>query len=165
MSSTVTRRSALTATIAVLAGGVVGVLYGRSTHPPDGPTTSGYGSVGEPAGESGGASGAASGGAAAGASPSAARTLLTPLSDVPVGGGLIKSGVVVTRPSGDAVHAFSSRCTHLGCTVNKVHSGKIFCPCHGSVFDATSGAVVDGPAPSPLPKIDVTVQNGKVYTS
>ncbi len=157
MSTTVTRRSALTATIAVLAGGVVGVLYGRSTHPPDGPTTSGYGSVGDSVGESGGAS--------AGASPSAARTLLTPLNDVPVGGGLIKSGVVVTRPSGDAVHAFSSRCTHLGCTVNKVHSGKIFCPCHGSVFDASTGAVVDGPAPSPLPKIDVTVQNGKVYTS
>lgn len=155
MSGAVTRRSALTATAAVLAGGVVGLIYGRKTHTSaSDPTTSGYGSI-EPSGKApSGSSGAAT-----------PLKLLAPLTAVPVGGGLIKSGVVVTRPSGDAVHAFTSTCTHRGCTVNEVHNGKIFCPCHGSVFDATTGAVVAGPAPAPLSKIGVTVKSGKVYLS
>jgi Rieske Fe-S protein len=61
------------------------------------------------------------------------------------------------------VHAFSSTCTHLGCTVNKVTKGKIYCPCHGSVFSAQSGAVEQGPATRPLPAVQVTVRNGMVY--
>lgn len=153
MSAGVTSRSVLTGTAAVLAGGIVGLIYGRKTHTSaSDPTTSGYGAA-EQSG-SGGPSGAAR-----------ERTPLAPLTAVPVGGGLIRSGVVVTRPSAGAVHAFTATCTHRGCTVNEVDGGKIFCPCHGSVFDATTGAVVAGPAPAPLARIGVTVTNGKVYLS
>ena len=52
----------------------------------------------------------------------------------------------------------------MGCTVNP--DGKeLKCPCHGSVYDATTGAVKSGPAPRPLPKIAVHVANGDVLTS
>ena len=49
---------------------------------------------------------------------------------------------------GNSFRAASAVCTHLGCTVNLAGEG-FRCPCHGSVFDP-SGAVVSGPAPSPL---------------
>jgi thiosulfate dehydrogenase [quinone] large subunit len=49
-----------------------------------------------------------------------------------------------------------------GCEVNQVSDGKIKCPCHFSVFDASTGAVVSGPAPAPLPKVAVTVSDGQV---
>jgi len=45
--------------------------------------------------------------------------------------------------------AFSSRCTHLGCTVQRTAEG-FACPCHGARYDA-QGAVVSGPARRSLP--------------
>jgi hypothetical protein len=36
------------------------------------------------------------------------------------------------------------------------------CPCHGSEFKITNGAVVTGPAPSPLPKKKIKIVNGQV---
>jgi len=92
-------------------------------------------------------------------------TALTTLAEVPEGGGVVLTdqGVVVTRESGDKVHCFSAVCTHQGCLVNQVSDGRINCPCHGSAFDANTGAVVAGPAPSPLPAVPVTVVNGSIY--
>jgi Rieske Fe-S protein len=148
MTATVTRRSALTAAAALAVGAVAGFAYGRSNDARKSPNTGGgYGY------------GAGNGGSSGGAPQP-----IAPLATVPDGGGLITSGVVLTR-SGNTVKAFSSTCTHLGCTVNKVSSGKIFCPCHGSVFDAATGAVVQGPASSPLPAVPVTVRGGEVYTA
>jgi Rieske Fe-S protein len=73
--------------------------------------------------------------------------------------------VVLTRTATDDVHGFSAVCTHQGCTVAAVTGGTIDCPCHGSRFDATTGAVRAGPAPSPLPVVAVVVRAGKVYTA
>lgn len=51
-------------------------------------------------------------------------------------------------------YAISSTCTHLGCTVARSQEG-FACPCHGSRFDST-GRVVGGPAPRPLPWLEVS---------
>ena len=100
-----------------------------------------------------------------GADPSGGRRLAA-LADVPPDGGLVLSdeGVVLVRGEGDEVHAFSTTCTHQGCPVSEVTGGEIICPCHGSAFDAGTGEVVAGPAPSPLERIDVVVQGEDVLT-
>jgi len=64
--------------------------------------------------------------------------------------------------SNGVVTAHSSICTHQGCTVGE--SGKqLACPCHGSVFDAKSGAVVNGPANAPLQTFKVAEVQGDIY--
>lgn len=64
--------------------------------------------------------------------------------------------VGVFRHNG-AVLALALSCTHLGCLVgwNK-ETGEMDCPCHGSRFDV-AGAVLQGPAPTPLKRYDVRV--------
>lgn len=52
--------------------------------------------------------------------------------------------------------AFSSICTHQGCTVSGYSGGRMICPCHGSEFNQ-NGQVVTGPAPSPLREFAVTI--------
>ena len=86
---------------------------------------------------------------------------------VPVGGGMIfkEKQVVVTQPSSGEFKAFSAVCTHMGCIVNQISNGTIDCPCHGSQYDITTGAVTAGPAPKPLPPVSIKVSNGSVFLS
>jgi thiosulfate dehydrogenase [quinone] large subunit len=105
------------------------------------------------------------------AAPAAGRTAPTATggakvsvaaADVPVGG----SATVTDPASGDAVYivqpkagqyaGLSSICTHAGCTVDPPKRGQLSCPCHGSKFDAATGAVLAGPAVKPLPRYTVT---------
>jgi thiosulfate dehydrogenase [quinone] large subunit len=69
--------------------------------------------------------------------------------------------------SADEFVAFSAICTHAGCTVGFDQSATEFvCPCHGSIYNALTGAVIQGPAPLPLPPIGVTLaSNGTLYAS
>ncbi len=58
---------------------------------------------------------------------------------------------VVRGPEG--YYALSAICTHLGClTAFKSELGIIACPCHGSKFNR-DGVKVAGPAPKPLPRL------------
>ena len=100
----------------------------------------------------------------------AAATTSGPLvnvNQIPESGGLILPGpkVVLIRSTDDNVHAFSAVCTHQGCTVTSVADNVITCPCHSSRFSAATGDVISGPAPRPLPVVNVDVRNGEVYRS
>ena len=88
-------------------------------------------------------------------------------SDVPVGGGHVYSTakVVVTQPEAGTYMGFSAVCTHMQCLVDQVAKGTIDCPCHGSRYSIKDGSVVQGPAPSGLPPVKVTVANGKITMS
>jgi Rieske Fe-S protein len=90
---------------------------------------------------------------------------LVALSAVPIGGGVVvpAARVVLTRDASGSLHAFSALCTHQGCVVTSVRRGTINCPCHGSRFDANTGAVVSGPAPAPLAAVATEVTGGVVY--
>jgi Rieske Fe-S protein len=101
-------------------------------------------------------------------SAAAADPVTVSLATIPVGGAvsakLGSTPIVVSRPSEGTVVAFSAVCTHLGCTV--APQGKEFdCPCHGSRFDAASGDVLGGPAPSPLKKLKASVSGDTVTVS
>jgi nitrite reductase/ring-hydroxylating ferredoxin subunit len=73
----------------------------------------------------------------------------------PVGGlSLVVSGerkVAVANVGGE-LHAFDDTCTHRGCSLAQgtLEGTVVTCPCHGSQFDVTTGAVVRGPATEPV---------------
>lgn len=95
----------------------------------------------------------------------AASSALATTSEIPVGGGKIFTAekVVVTQPNAGDFKAFSAVCTHMGCLVSTISNGTIDCPCHGSQYSITTGAVVGGPAPSPLPAEAIKVSGSSIF--
>ncbi|TYL55793.1 Rieske (2Fe-2S) protein [Nocardioides sp. BGMRC 2183] len=89
---------------------------------------------------------------------------LVAAADVPVGGGMVLADeeLVITQPSDGEFRGFTAICTHRQCLVTSVTDGEIVCPCHGSHFAVADGAVVAGPAPTPLPAVEVEVVDGQV---
>jgi len=62
----------------------------------------------------------------------------------------------------DGFGVFSSRCTHLGCTIRRTAEG-FFCPCHGARYDER-GQVTQGPARAPLPWYGIWLeQDGNIW--
>ena len=60
------------------------------------------------------------------------------------------------------VDAIDSTCTHLGCLVAWDRETQRFkCPCHGGMYDRT-GAVTDGPPPTPLVTVATRVDGERV---
>jgi nitrite reductase/ring-hydroxylating ferredoxin subunit len=59
--------------------------------------------------------------------------------------------IIVTRIPGPGFYAVTSKCTHMGCTVNAYSTALnvLMCPCHGSQFKP-DGSVVRAPASKPL---------------
>ena len=106
----------------------------------------------------------AASGSGAGSGGGGGAAVLAKTSDVPVGGGkiLATQKIVITQPKSGEFHGFSAVCTHAGCTVGSVSGGTINCPCHGSRFNITTGAVVNGPAASPLPAVAIKVQGTSI---
>jgi len=66
-----------------------------------------------------------------------------------------------------SIVAYSMFCTHLGCSVElNPDRGLLVCECHQSEFDPRrSGWVVQGPAPTHLPMVNLEVDNatGDIY--
>jgi nitrite reductase/ring-hydroxylating ferredoxin subunit len=89
---------------------------------------------------------------------------LSPVAQIPVGGGKIFADqqVVVTQPTAGDIRCFSAVCTHLGCIVGQIAGGTIDCPCHGSQFRITDGGVARGPATRPLAAKRITVAGGLI---
>lgn len=80
--------------------------------------------------------------------------LSDPAELTPGNGAVIRRGlhrIAVYRDGHGALHAHDARCTHMGCVVRWSSEEKSWdCPCHGSRFEATTGAVLNGPANEPL---------------
>jgi nitrite reductase/ring-hydroxylating ferredoxin subunit len=74
--------------------------------------------------------------------------------DLPIAGGVSIGNVHLV--------ARSSVCTHLGCEVS-IESNSANCPCHGSRFNATTGAVTNGPAIVPLLQIPLAARGDDIY--
>ena len=66
---------------------------------------------------------------------------------------------------GGTLYAFSDICTHRGCTLTSggdLDGTEITCECHGSVFDVSSGAVLDGPATEPIETYPAREMDGNI---
>jgi len=60
---------------------------------------------------------------------------------------------VILIKENSVLKLFSSKCTHLGCTINKIENGELVCPCHGSRY-SFDGTPVKGPSVKQLAAID-----------
>lgn len=81
-----------------------------------------------------------------------------------VGGYIVINGVIVIRYSITVFDALSATCTHQGCALGYDGSSlKILCPCHGGMYDPSTGNVLSGPPPAALTRYNVT-KNGNVLT-
>ena len=91
--------------------------------------------------------------------PSSSGTVLGSTMAIPVGGGMIYANqqVVVTQPTSGKYVGFSAVCPHQGCIMAGLTQGLIVCPCHGSTFSITDGAVTQGPSPTGLPPVKIKV--------
>jgi cytochrome b6-f complex iron-sulfur subunit len=62
--------------------------------------------------------------------------------------------------------AMEAVCTHLACTVQyQAEENRLYCACHGGVYDTKTGAAVSGPPPKGLKAFNVKVQDGTVIVS
>lgn len=82
--------------------------------------------------------------------------IILPL-EIPPGISFFNSAIIKRNSS--EINVYSSKCTHLGCRINKIENGKLICPCHGSEFDL-NGNVLKGPASKPLTKLKYSTDPG-----
>ena len=71
---------------------------------------------------------------------------------------------LVARTAQSTFTTVTAVCTHEGCAVTGFANSRYVCPCHGSEF-STSGAVVQGPASSPLRQFPTTFADNVVTIS
>jgi nitrite reductase/ring-hydroxylating ferredoxin subunit len=87
--------------------------------------------------------------------------------------GVVENGMRVFEVAGTKVNVANTRgdlyaiddaCTHLGCSLAKgeLTGATVTCPCHGSQFDITTGAVLRGPAQRPVRSRVVQVEGENV---
>ncbi len=99
----------------------------------------------------------------------AAGDVLARVDEVPVGDVVVVTSssdwpIALTRTDETTVVAMSGMCTHQRCALVP-QDGDLYCNCHGALFAVPDGAVIEGPAPEPLPPIEVTVEGTDVVMS
>jgi len=135
-----------------------GVSSDPAGSPPDVPSSD----AGAPPASEDAADGSTTGSTPAKAAEDFSRGALAKLSSVPEGGSAIVAGIAVGRPSAKKVVGHSQICTHAGCKVEAAGTA-LNCPCHGSVFDAFTGAVQQGPAQQPLTAVKLVVKGDYIH--
>jgi nitrite reductase/ring-hydroxylating ferredoxin subunit len=91
-------------------------------------------------------------------------TELASTAEVPLRGGVVLTDhkVVITQPTEGEFRAFSAVCTHQQLLVTAVDDGTIRCANHGSEYDAATGEVEHGPAPSGLADVGIEVDGDTI---
>ena len=100
-------------------------------------------------------------------------TAIGPAADVPVGRAAsfqdpaTSDPSIVIQPRSGQFLAFDAVCPHAGCTVGYDPTAKVIvCPCHGSQFSASTGAVEVGPAATGLKRLAIAEgSDGQLYVT
>ncbi|WP_433077707.1 Rieske (2Fe-2S) protein [Dactylosporangium sp. CA-052675] len=79
-----------------------------------------------------------------------AKTTVADTAQVPVGGGIVANGVLITQPVSGTFKVFDAACPHKGILVTAPQNGIAVCPAHQSKFSITDGSKIDGPTPTGL---------------
>lgn len=75
----------------------------------------------------------------------------------------VTRSVWAVRHPDQHIVVYSPICTHLGCAYRWEGEKRQFrCPCHDSFFDLR-GKVLGGPAPRPLDRLPVKIEQGRLY--
>ena len=77
----------------------------------------------------------------------------------------VSGAEVAVARSGGTLYAFSDICTHRRCNLSmggEIDGTAITCECHGSTFDMSTGAVLEGPATEPIETYPVRDEGGEL---
>ncbi len=96
-----------------------------------------------------------------------AMTKVARVTDVPPGTGkVVRAGntVLALFNLGGTFYALDNRCTHVGGPLGEgtVEGTQVTCPWHGSIFEITTGEVVEPPARRPVATFRATVEGDDV---
>ncbi len=74
----------------------------------------------------------------------------------------VKGRRIAIANAAGTLYAIDDTCTHLQCSLaqGELEGTVVTCPCHGSKFDVTTGALLRGPAQEPVRSYPVRVENG-----
>ncbi len=76
----------------------------------------------------------------------------------------LEGNEVLLANVGGEYRAIASECTHEGCSLaeGEIDEDTVICPCHGSMFDLKTGAVIAGPATESEPVYGVRLEDGEI---
>jgi 3-phenylpropionate/trans-cinnamate dioxygenase ferredoxin component len=76
---------------------------------------------------------------------------------------VLETKIAVANVNG-TFYAFDDTCSHLQCSLAEgdLEETTVTCTCHGSQFDVTSGAVLQGPAREPVETYKTRVEDGNL---